>query len=185
MLSALNNRKTNALSKNKKSGYEKLDTAAEQLLQKTKVFTDKGKDSVFEKAKESGKKTEICANAKEMVEKYNETVQALRVSNDFLGEYYKKALLQAASQQADKLEQIGITVEKDGTLQIDSKKMEDADLDTLEQVLGKEGSFSSRVEFLADKIGDHASANVKAVSSQYNARGDVASDFLGRYDFFG
>lgn len=185
LLSALNNKKTNALDKNKKSKYEKLDTAADQLLQKTKAFTDKERDSLFAKAKESGKKTEICTNAKEMAEKYNETIQALQGSNDFLGQYYKKELLQAASQQVDKLEKIGITVEKDGTLQVDSKKMEEADIDTLEQVLGKEGSFSSRVEFLAEKIGDHASANVAAVSSQYNAQGDISSDFLGRYNFFG
>lgn len=185
LLSALNSRKSNAASKEKKNGYEKLDTAADQLLKKTELFTAKGKDSIFEKAKESDDTKEISKNAEDLVEAYNETLQALQSSSDFLSKYYGKTLQQIASEQKDELSKIGITIEKNGTLKVDKDKIKEADLNSLEKVLGASGTFSTKVGFLAEKISDHAEANVKAVSSQYNASGDIATDFISRYNFFG
>ena len=185
LLSALNSRKNNAINKEKKTGYETLDKAADQLLKKTELLKATGKDSIFEKAKESGEKKEIYTNTEEMVEKYNETMQALKKSSDFLSEYYKKMMNQVAFEQKEELSKIGITVEKDGLLKLDTKKMEEADLDSIEKVLGSSGTFSSRVSFLAEKISDHAEANVKAASSQYNSSGDIATDFISRYNFYG
>lgn len=189
LLSALNSRKNSAIYKKKeeekKTGYETLDKAADQLLKKTELFMAKGKDSIFEKAKESGEKKEIDSNVEEMVEKYNETVQALGKSSDFLSAYYKKMMTQAASEQKEALGQIGITIEKDGLLKLDTEKIKEADMDCIEKVLGASGTFSARINFLAEKISDHAEANVKATSSQYNASGDIASDFISRYNFYG
>lgn len=185
LLSALNTRKSQAANKEKKSGYEKLDTAAEQLLKKAGLFTAKGKDSIFEKAKESGDKKEIYSNAEEMAEQYNKTLDALQSSSDFLSSYYEKMLKQAASEQTDGLSAIGITIEKNGKLKVDKNKLKEADLESLEKVLGASGTFSTRVAFLAEKISDHAKSNAKAASTQYNASGDITSDWMSRYNFWG
>lgn len=185
LLSARNSKKSNTANKEKKNGYEKLDTAADQLLKKTELFTAKGKDSIFEKAKESDDTKEIGTNVEDLVEAYNETIQVLQSSSDFLGKYYGKMLQQVASEQKDELSKIGITIEKNGTLKVDKDKIKEVDIDSLEKMFGASGTFSTKVGFLAEKISDHAEANVKAVSSQYNANGDIATDFISRYNFFG
>ena len=189
LLSALNKRNGKMNLWNKENGktseYENLDQTADQLLKKMEIFMAKGKDSIFEKAKESGNKDEICTHAEEMVKKYNSTMQALKKSTDFLSEYYQKKMNQTVSEQKDTLGKIGIMVETDGTLKLDQKKFQEADIETIEKVLGSSGSFSVKVDSLAEKISDHAEANVKAVSSQYNASGDMAADFISRYNFYG
>lgn len=189
LLSALNSKKNygfnQKVNSEKKGSYEKLDTTSTQLLQKIELFLAKGKDSIFEKAKESGEKKEINKNIEEIVGKYNETIQALQKAPDFLSQYYGKMLKQTTSEQKDALSQIGITVGTDGTLKIDQEKIKKADIDSLEKIFGASGSFSTKVGFLVEKISDHAQVNVKATSSQYNASGDIATDFTSRYNFWG
>lgn len=189
LLSALNNRKNNVWNKEKvkekKSAYEDLDQTANQLLKKMELFMAKGKDSIFEKAKESGEKKEIYTNAEEMVEKYNKTMQSLQKSTDFLSQYYGKSMKQIAIEHKEALNGIGITVEKDGTLKVDQEKMKETDVESIEKVLGASGSFSTKVDLLVEKISDHTEANINAVSSQYNASGDIATDFINRYNFYG
>lgn len=182
----------NALHKNsstadtaKKSSYERLEEAADQLLQKAEAFTDESGHSVFAKAREDGSNQEIYDAAKALVEQYNSVAAALQNAAGTLDGYYRQMLNGAVSENSEGLNNIGITLAKDGTLHIDEKKLKAADVDTLEQTLGSAGTFSAKVAFLATHISDNAKANVESLSSQYTSAGTSYSSAANKYDFWG
>lgn len=184
-LDALNRRSSNAANKEKKSEYEKLGTAAEQLQKKAELFAASEKSSLFEEAIKSGNKEKIYTNAEEFVENYNETVKSLESASDPLGSYYYKMLKENTAENKEMLSEVGITIAKDGTLNFDKDKLKAANLETVEKVFGASGTFSARAAFLATRISDYANANAKAVSSQYNSGGNMEAFSFNQYNFWG
>lgn len=182
---ALDKNQNSAASAVKKSNYEKLETAAEQLLQTAESFAAEGEESVFVKAKESGSNEEIYAGVKALVERYNNTLEALRKASTPLNDYYRQMLQGAATDNSEALNGIGITISKDGTAVLDKDKLKAADIDSLEKVLGASGDFSTKVAFLATRISDNAEANAESLTSQYNAQGNIYSAQANKYDFRG
>lgn len=182
---ALDKNQNSAASAIKKSNYEKLETAAEQLLQTAQSFTAEGEESVFVKAKESGSNEEIYAGVKALVERYNNTLEALRKASTPLNDYYRQMLQGAATDNSEALNGIGITISKDGTAVLDKDKLKAADIGSLEKVLGASGDFSTKVAFLATRISDNAEANAESLTSQYNAQGNIYSAQANKYDFRG
>lgn len=184
-LDALNKRSSNAANKEKKSEYEKLGTAAEQLQKKAELFAASEKSSLFEEAIKSGNNQKIYTNAEEFIENYNETVKSLQSASDPLGSYYNKMLKENTAENREALSDIGITIEKDGTLNLDKDKLKAADLEAIEKIFGASGTFSERAAFLAARISDYAEANAKAVSSQYNSAGNMEAFSFNQYNFWG
>lgn len=184
-LDALNKRKTNTANKEKKSEYEKLGTAAEQLQKKAELFAASEKSSLFEEAVKSGNNQKIYTNAEKFVENYNETVKSLQSASDPLGSYYYKMLKENTAENKEMLGEIGITIAKDGTLNLDKDKLKAANLETVEKVFGASGTFSARAAFLATRVFDYAKANAKAVSSQYNSGGNMETFSFNQYNFWG
>ncbi len=185
LLSALNKNQNSAANLVKKSNYEKLETAAEQLLQTAESFTAEGEESVFAKAKESGSNEEIYAGVETLVEKYNQTLELLRKTQSPLNEYYSQMLQGAVSDNSKALSEIGITISKDGTVSLDKDKLKAADVDTLKKTLGTPGGFSTKMAFLATHISDNAEANAESLTSQYNAQGNSYTAQTSKYDFWG
>lgn len=185
LLSALDKNGSGAVDTVKKSSYEKTEKEADQLLQKTEIFLDEGKTSIFAKARESGSSQEIYDAAKALVGQYNSVASALRKEPSALNNFYRQMMSEAASENSEGLKNIGITLTKDGTLSIDEEKLKASDLDTLEQVLGPANGFSGKVAFLANRISDNARANVQSLSSQYNSTGTFYSALASKYNFLG
>ena len=185
LLSALSKNKSSAADTGKKSNYEKLEKSAEQLLQKAENFTTEGEESIFSKARESGSNQEIYDGVEALVETYNNTIKALKTASTPLNDYYRQMMQEAADENSEALESIGITIAKDGTAVLDMDKLKTADTDTLEKVLGTSGTFSKKVAFLATRISDNAEANAKSLTSQYNSKGDIYSALSNKYDVWG
>lgn len=183
LLSALN--KSSTVDSTKKSNYEKLEKAADQLLQDVNFFTAEGEKSVFAKARESENNEEIYDGAEALVESYNNTLNYLKADSSSLNIYYRQMLQEAVTGNKEALSSIGITISKDGTLEIDKDKLEAADTDSLEKVLGKSGTFSGKVAILAARIADNAEANAGSLSSQYSSTGSLYSALASKYDFWG
>lgn len=183
LLSALN--KSSTVDSTKKSNYEKLEKAADQLLQDVNFFTAEGEKSVFAKARESENNEEIYDGAEALVESYNNTLNYLKADSSSLNIYYRQMLQEAVTGNKEALSSIGITISKDGTLEIDKDKLEAADTDSLEKVLGKSGTFSGKVAILAARIADNAEANAGSLSSQYSSTGSLYSALGSKYDFWG
>lgn len=185
LLSALNKSQNSAAAAVKKSNYEKLETAAEQLLQTAESFTAEGEESIFAKAKESGSNEAIYAGVEALVERYNSTIEALRKASTPLNDYYRQMIQGAATDNSEALSEIGITISKDGTAVLDKDKLKAADIDSLEKVLKTSGDFSTKVAFLATRISDNAEANAESLTSQYNAQGNIYSTQTNKFDFWG
>lgn len=185
LLRALNKSQNSAAAAVKKSNYEKLETAAEQLLQTAESFNAEGDESVFAKAEKSGSNEEIYAGVEALVERYNNTLEALRKASTPLNDYYRQMLQGVATDNSEALGGIGITISKDGTAVLDKDKLKAADIDSLNKVLGTSGDFSTKVAFLATRISDNAEANAESLTSQYNAQGNICSAQANKYDFWG
>ncbi len=163
-------------------GYEKLKGQAEKLQQTTEKMAS---EEYFEEARKSGDLQPIYSNVQEMIKNYNNTIKSMKSTSSPLNQYYRQMLKEAASDDKDKLKQIGITRSEDGTLRVDEDKLKASDVDKLEEILGVKGTFSSKVSFLADRIADNARANASSASSQYNALGDNYFASASRYSFWG
>lgn len=168
-----------------KTGGEKLRQQADHLAQAAGVFTVEGEESVFEKAKESGDRTDIYRSAEKLVESYNAAMKELQNTSDSLNQYYGQMLGEAVVENAAALNDVGITMEKDGTLSLDKNKMKSASDESLEKALGVSGTFTKKAAFIASRISENAQAEIQSISSQYNMAGNTYAAVSGRYDFRG
>lgn len=184
--SSQSNSLLNALNKNgikvNNKDYEKLKSLAESLQESAEKVSA---EDAFQEARTSGDKEPVYNNAQEMVKNYNSTIKAMKNTSSPLNQFYRQMLGDVAEESEDKLKEIGITKAADGTLRIDKEKLTAADVDKLEEVLGADGSFSSRISFLANRIADNAKANAASASSQYNALGNNYFVAASKYDFWG
>ena len=186
-----NNTLLNALNKNSatdvatKTKYEKLEKAADQLSEAASVFIATGEDSLFSKARESGDNQDVYNAVEDFVGKYNSTLSALKNTSSTLKDYYSQMLKSAASDNKEALESIGITIAKDSSLSVDKDKLKEADIDTLEKVLGNTKGFTQKAAYVADRVSDNAHTNQSSLSSQYSSTGSLYSALASKYNLYG
>lgn len=168
----------------KKSSYEKMEKEADALLKNAGLFVPE-KDTLFDKAKESKDNNEIYDAAEALAESFNNTLNALQSSSSTVDRYYWQMLQEAAVENKEALENIGITFAKDGTMVLDKEKLRSSDIDSLEKALGPSNVFAAKLAVLADRISSNAAANAESYSSQYNSFGDIYSSVSSKYDFWG
>ncbi|MDE6714021.1 MAG: hypothetical protein K2K20_09815 [Lachnospiraceae bacterium] len=173
------------LSKTEKTKYEKQEKAAEELDTIAQKLSASGKDSIWEKVKESGDTTEITKKAQELVEKYNQLLESMKDTSGALNEFYKRSLKELPDQHKEALAEIGITTKKDSSLEIDQEKLKGASLEQLEKVFGKDSKLTSRISYVSSRIADNASANLENLSGSYLPDGNTTSTHLNKYDFWG
>ena len=182
-LNALN-KGSNVIDTAKKNSYEKLGKEADSLSQKAELFL-KDKDTLFDKARESGDNQEIYDAIEDLVKSYNNTIAGLQSSSSALDGYYAEMLKEATAENKEALEKIGITIGKDGKMNVDKEKLQASDVDSLEKAFGSSNVFATKVAFISFKISSNAAANVASFSNQYNSYGDLYSAMSGKYDFWG
>lgn len=170
---------SDALSKGK---YEKQREAAETLERQSAKLCETGKKSVYEKAKESGDATEVQDEVQKLVSAYNGMLDRLRTDMTTMGRFYQQSLKEAATENKDLLKLVGISLDKNGRMEIDKDKLKASDVTKLEGIFGTEGTLSSKLNLIAEKVADNAEANVKSASSQYNAAGNSVDTLLRTYD---
>ncbi len=183
LLQALEERESASTEPVNKKNYEKLEKALDAYEKEAEKFADKSETSMFEKAKESKDMTEICDNVDKLVAKYNSAVSAMRKSDNPLDAYYLQMFLGTTEDQKKELAEIGITMGKDGSLSVDREKLKTSDLSAVERALGADSTFITRTGFVAGRAADHAHANVRSVSTQYNAAGNTYAAQSSLYDF--
>lgn len=185
LLKALNQKKETAANTAQKSKYEKLDKEADQLRQSAKELLKEGENSLFEKAKISGDNQKVYDSIEKFLEDYNSTLKALRNTSNTMNDFYRQMLTEAGTEVKESLEEIGITLAKDGSATVDMEKIKTADLESLENIFGNKSDFVSKVEFLSTRISDNAEANIDSLRSSYNASGNLSSVLSNKYDLWG
>lgn len=162
--SGLTNRNfVNSASKSQKFYYD-MQYHAKQVGEYADALQSTEKDSVYDKARKSGSTDQIVSDIKSFVNQYNNMLNDL----DESGSKTDASLLNqfnSMSRVAEReLASTGVTRAADGTLVVDEKKLEAADVDTLEKVWGGNG-FSSKAAAKAGTVEATAERNIEAEKS--------------------
>ncbi len=178
--------KNNASALLMKNTYTKLEDSSEKLSKYASSLLETEKDSIYDKAEESGSTSSIVSNVSKLVEEYNSTINQLNKAGGSMNEFYRQQLKAIPSSCKDALKAIGITQQKDGSLSIDEKTLKSADTATLKKALGNDTGFASKIDFISGRVNKNAAANVASASSQYNSRGSSYSGYYGssKYNFW-
>lgn len=170
-----------------KDSYQKLEKSADSLKDCASKLSDAGMSSLFQKAEENQDTKELTAEIEKMVDYYNQTLEQLKKAGGAMNEFYREELKNLAGGNAEALEAAGITQEKDGSLKVDLKVLEKADLDCLKKAVGNASDFIKKVEYVSGRVSANASANADSLSSQYNADGNSIFGLPGmnHFDFLG
>lgn len=178
LLESLQNNKEKAQSQNQKL-YEKLQDAAEALENAAGALGSEKKDSIFEKAKQSGDSTEAVKNIKTLIEQYNELKKQLeKDAASPISAYYGRTIKELAVQNSDMLSALGITVGKDGSIAIDENKLKAAKIEDLEKMFGSDSEFIQKLQYLAAHVSDNASAEIKSLGNLYGQDANAFSSYV-------
>lgn len=169
-----------------KNTYTKLEDSSEKLSKYASSLLETEKDSIYDKAEESGSTSSIVSTVSKLVEEYNSTINQLNKAGGSMNEFYRQQLKAIPSSCKDVLKAIGITQQKDGSLSIDEKTLKSADTATLKKALGNDTGFASKIDFISGRVNKNAAANAASASSQYNSRGSSYSGYYGssKYNFW-
>ena len=150
--------------------YYNMKYHAGQVTEYADKLADKGEESLFAKAKESGDTSEIVSNIKGFVSHYNDMLKNLQDSGTTRDNSYLTQLGSIARLNGAALASCGVTRKSDGTLIVDEEKLKATDLDTLEKVWNSNGSFAGRTALWADSIESAAERSMEAkASSSYSS----------------
>lgn len=172
----------NAVSRTK---YEKTEKSANELFMQAQKFMDDGEGSLFAKAEKTGDTSELCKEVEKLADKYNGVLKNMKNATNPLDKLYCQSLKEIAEDNEDRLKAVGISIDKDGSMSVNRDKLKSASLEDLKKALGEDSSFSSGLTFLSYRIADNAGANAGSLSNNYLSNGNIAAEYLNRYDFKG
>lgn len=156
--------------------YYDMKYHAGQVEEYAEALTDGEKNSIYDKAKESGSTEEIQAKITGFVNQYNKMIDDLSESGSKSDSLLKMQMDSTVRIYAAQLASTGVTKRSDGTLVLDEKKLAAADLETLQKVWGGKDSFANQAARKADAVKASAQQNMKAqASSNYTNPFDRAN----------
>lgn len=182
IINSLGNKGSSTLNSLSGEKYRKLKEYAEKLEERAERLKKEGKDSVFEKARESGDSSEVYQEVKDFISDYNSIMSRLRSDTSPMGLFYRQNLSEAVSENSEALKEIGIVVDKNGKMTVDNEKLKTADLNKVESLFGKSSDMMAKLSLIAGRLVDNAEANLKSSSSQYNASGSAVDTLLRNFD---
>lgn len=173
-ISSVGNRNFITSSQKSQKFYYDMQYHAKQVGEYADALKTTEKDSVYDKARESGNTDQIVSDIKSFVNQYNNMLEDLEES----GTRSDKLILTQLSSMSRASEQdlalTGVTRRADGTLVVDEKKLEAADVDTLEKVWGGNG-FSAKAAAKAGSVEATAGQNIEAEKSSIYSPFDRAN----------
>ncbi len=148
-----------------RSNYTAMKSAAEDVQSYLGHLLSTKEGSLFQKAEESKDTSGIVSEIKSFVEDYNKMVRKMTSEGGAVNELYVRQLKGLVVSNRSKLENIGITEDKNGLLTIDREKLESADLEKLKNVFQGEDSFASKVAEKVKKVEENAQTNLNSLNS--------------------
>ncbi len=143
--------------------YSKIaTTSGEKLREIGEKLTATGKTTFFGNAEMSGATKAIVHRVKDFVNAYNTELSALtKLGGEENLEFVSK-MKKYASDNESVLKEVGITVLKDGSLNIDNTKMDAATLENLKKAFNGESSFAGKVTALTEGIVSNVNTKLKS-----------------------
>lgn len=179
---SLGNSSSSTLKTLSKGKYEGQKEAAEKLQEQSAKLIESGSDSIYEKARKNDDMTEVYGEVEKLVSSYNSMLDKFRTDMTTLGSFYRQSLKEAVDENKELLSTVGISIDKNGRMNLDKEKLKTADVDRIEGIFGADGTLSSKLNLIAEKAADNAQANLKSISSQYNSSGNNVDTLIRSYD---
>lgn len=129
---------------------------------------------------DEGNEEELASKVKTFVSSYNTVLADAKKSDSTTVRNLATGMVNTTASYAKKLETIGITVNSDNTLSVDTDKLKSADKLTVKNVLGSHSSFTGSTMKLASQISSTATAAANGFST-YSSYGTYASASIGSY----
>lgn len=166
---------------------------ADELTESARALTNQGSKSLFTEKyttsvdAETGVKTTTKGYDKDAIAKavdtfvsdYNSAVKAGTWSSSDNVARNTAYMTRQTDIYAKSLSQVGITVQKDKTLSVDTDKLKSADIDSLKRVFNGATSFAAQTASRASSISQSASRSASA-ATMYN-RGGNYNNYFGNY----
>ena len=94
----------------------------------------------------------IQSSIKAMVDTYNNTLDSTGKSSNVSTKNYVKQLKSLSSRHKSKLEEIGISVGKNGKLTINENLLNSADMDSIKNAFGKDCDFTKQLKNISKRM---------------------------------
>ncbi len=161
--------------------YYDMKYHAGQVEEYANGLADSEKNSIYDKAKESGSTEEIQSRIKSFVNQYNKMLNDLEESGTRADDSLLIQINSLSRSNSQELASTGVTRRSDGTLMIDEKKLAEADVDTLKKVWGSKNSFADRAGQRAGSVEAVAQQNMKALASSNYSNPFSRSNLYANY----
>ena len=158
--------------------YYDMQYHANQVTEYADALKSSDKNSVYDKARESGSTEQIVSDIKGFVAQYNNMLSDLKESGTRADTSILSQINSMARLAEKDLAATGISRKSDGTLVIDEEKLAAADVDTLEKVWGGSG-FASKASAKAGTVAATAEKNIEAEKSSIYSPFDRANLYSG------
>ena len=99
---------------------------------------------------------DIYASVSAFLKTYNNALDSSNTSGDYSLQRYAKQLKNLAKEYADELEDIGITVNSDGTLEKNDNLLKAADMSDIRDLFGKDATFATKSSSYAKRMNTKA-----------------------------
>ncbi|NLL80542.1 MAG: hypothetical protein GX234_12315 [Clostridiales bacterium] len=125
--------------------YKNTQKAASGLREHAEKLLETGEDSLFSKAVKDQNTEKLTGEIREFVEDYNRMITNMKKTGGSLNNIYLTQLETYVSEAKTELSKVGITAKKDGTLAVDTEKLEKAAVDELRALFDGTSSFAGKV----------------------------------------
>lgn len=153
-----------------KENYTAMKSAAESLKKRTKALLDMP-EKEWEKLTEeeiAKYKEEVVAEVSGVINDYNEMMKKMTEESGNVNDIYVKQMKGYFQNAKQKLGELGITQNSDGTLSLNKELLKAADASKMKEVLGSKGTFIDDIGKRAENVISNAETNLAVLNrSQY------------------
>lgn len=153
--------------------YENMEKAAKALQTNVKNLQNINWDTDTDKDKEGTQdsvKKKLLEQINEFAGDYNSLYKSLDQAGGTTNTMFQKQLKALFTTNQKNLAEIGITMDAKGTLSIDSKTLEAADVDKLQKIFCDKDSFAARLSDKCETIKSCANSTIKVLNRMYGTQ---------------
>lgn len=161
--------------------YEKVQKAADELQKVAKSLVELGKTGTVENTEKTSdvqtkektqeeQKKEMITAVKDLVEQYNIIYEKLDEIGGSVNTVFTSQLKKLMMNCEDDLKKTGVTLNKDGTLSITTKTLENTELSTLKEVYGKSSGLVGKLSEKCESIESNASSTIDVMNRMYGTQ---------------
>lgn len=166
--------------------YEEVQKAADELQKVAKSLVELGKASTEETKEKADavtasdtqtkektaeeQKKEMVTGVKELVEQYNIIYEKLDKIGGSVNTVCTSQLKRLMVNCEDDLKKTGVTLNKDGTLSVTAKTLENTDLSILKEIYGKSSGLVGKLSDKCESIESNAASTIDVMNRMYGTQ---------------